>query len=293
MINFPTKGSFFVYHPSCVLRVEGEDAPGFLQGQFSNDLAGLSPGRGVYGLWLDRKGRVVADSHVLREGPAGPFWLVSLHSSSAIVRRRLEDFIIADDVSIADETPDWSGISLLGPGTGEWLAGREPAGMRFEGRRHRGEGWEWLLRPGELNEAGAALPPGQAEDAASIEGKRIEAAIPRIPTDIGPADLPQEAGLEAEAVSYSKGCYLGQEVMARLKSRGTLRRRLVRVCGTGAAPALPAPLWSEGRRIGELRSVAEARGGFAGLAMLATAAASPSRPLALSEGGAAGVRVVG
>src|SRR3954467_1839593 len=100
--------------------------------------------------------------------------------------------------------------------------------------------------------------------------RRIAAGIAAVPADVGPGELPNEGGLDATAISYTKGCYLGQEVMARLKSMGQVRRRLLRVrAGATAVPTLPAPLFSGDRRAGELRSaVVDADGSVIGLAML-------------------------
>jgi hypothetical protein len=120
---------------------------------------------------------------------------------------------------------------------------------------------------------------------------RIAAGIPSIPDDIGPGDLPNEGGLEAVAVSYSKGCYLGQEVMARLRTRGRVRRRLARAAGRGPAPALPAALWRDGKRDGELRSVAPTAdgSGYVGLALVSADGAG--RSLSLAQAGAAEVGI--
>ncbi|MGH7995152.1 MAG: aminomethyl transferase family protein, partial [Opitutaceae bacterium] len=87
---------------------------------------------------------------------------------------------------------------------------------------------------------------------------------------LGPGDLPQEGGLGEAAVAYGKGCYVGQEVMSRLKTRGRLRRRLCRVRWAGARPPLPAPVLSGDRRVGELRSAVPdaAPGRSVGFAML-------------------------
>ena len=96
----------FHYRPACLLRVTGGDAATFLQSQFTNDLRGLKAGGAVYGLWLDRKGRVIADSHVLMDPGAEGFWVASLSSPAAVVARHLGDHIIADDVEVSDETAD-------------------------------------------------------------------------------------------------------------------------------------------------------------------------------------------
>jgi folate-binding protein YgfZ len=116
---------------------------------------------------------------------------------------------------------------------------------------------------------------------------RIAAGLASVPRDIGPGDPPNEGGLEGAAISYSKGCYLGQEVMARLKSRGSVRRALVRVRGTGAPPSVPAPLWIGVRASGELRSAVrdEGGGGFAGLALVPVSSAPPGTALGLEKGG--------
>jgi folate-binding Fe-S cluster repair protein YgfZ len=97
--------------------------------------------------------------------------------------------------------------------------------------------------------------------------------------------------LETIAVSYDKGCYLGQEVMARLKSRGKIRRHLRRVEGIGAVPALPAGLFQEGKKAGELRSaVALPAGGYLGLALMGANPFDAGRPLSLGAEAAATVR---
>jgi folate-binding protein YgfZ len=98
---------------------------------------------------------------------------------------------------------------------------------------------------------------------------RIAAGVPAIPDDLGPTDLPQEGGLEVGVIAYNKGCYLGQEVMARLKNLGQVRRRLHVVRGRGAPPARLAVLYQGGKKIGELRSIAQHQEGFVALAMLA------------------------
>ena len=111
-----------------------------------------------------------------------------------------------------------------------------------------------------------------------------------MPTDLGGGDLPNEGGLEAAAISYTKGCYLGQEVMARLKLKGRIRRRIRRVSGPGPVPALPAALWQGETKVGELRTAAadEAEAGWVGLARLTIASLRVELPLAVTAGAAPG-----
>jgi|CZKI01.1.fsa_nt_gi folate-binding protein YgfZ len=295
MTKFPESAAVFPYLPACLLRASGSDAATFLQGQFTNDLSRLEPGRSVYGLWLDRKGRVVADSHVVCAQDGAGFWIVSISSPAPVVARRLGDYIVADDVVIEDATAAWRGLSLIGEGTGSWLAGEPRAGMCFRGRRDSGENWEWVFAAGDSQSVDAAVSGARRVGRADVERMRIASGIPSVPADIGPADLPNEGGLDAQAISYSKGCYLGQEVMARLKSMGRVRRTLVRVKGRGTTPPVPAALWRGDRREGELRSaVSDAGGGgYAGLALVPVAAGPGDGPLSLVAGGRPSVEIAG
>lgn len=275
-----------------VLRVTGEDAASFLQGQFTNELRGLTVGAAVYGLWLNQKGKVLADSFVVANGADGGFWAVSYFSPAAGLRQRLEDYIIADDVVVEDLTAEWSAISLLGSGVGAWFAQEARAGFGFPGRRTKEENWTWIFPSAERERVRAQLVEWRELDTAELERRRIAAGIPAVPADIGPGDLPGEGGLDAVAISYTKGCYLGQEVMARLKSMGQVRRRLRRVRGPGGAPQVPAPLWQQGRQVGELRSVVATADGFAGMAMLSLINLQPELPLALEVAGSAEIALL-
>jgi folate-binding protein YgfZ len=283
-----TSPSFRVcrWQPAAVLQVTGEDALTFLQGQFTQELRALSLRQIVYGLWLSQKGKVLADSFVFQREP-GVWWLVSYFSPAAVIRERLESYIIADDVAVEDMTDAWTGVALLGVRAGAWLKTKlqcvEPPsgewtalekGIVWAGRRGATPGWEWL------GPRGAALSmESEAEEISvdELERLRIAGGVPAVPRDVGPGDLPNEAGLERDAISYTKGCYLGQEVMARLKNLGQVRRQLMRVQAVGELPGvLPAPLFLGVKRIGEIRSAvaAHAKSGddaqsWIGLAMIA------------------------
>jgi folate-binding protein YgfZ len=330
---FPPSAVIYPGAPAAWLRISGIDSAAFLQGQFSQDLRGLVPGlpgrpnRAAYGLWLSHRGRVLADSFVLAGADPNEFWVMSTHSPGALIRERLERFIIADDVAVEDRTGEVEGAALVGTGSGDWLAAEPREGWFFPGRRSAGENWEWVF----LRSAAAAHTtggfaaqlgtPAQFGTPAQLERLRIEAGIPAVPADIGPADLPNEGGLDTEAISYTKGCYLGQEVMARVKATGRVRRRLVRVRGAVPPPAQPpqappppsapatataasaadsdttkpVPLWRKGQQVGELRSAIQLPDGqgFLGLALISLAGEETVGPLAWTAGGDAGVEVVG
>ena len=305
-MKFSTHSAIFRWKPAAWLRVSGEDAASFLQGQFTNELRGLGSGQAVYGLWLNLKGKVVADSFVVAAVSGGEaagaggwreFWVGSYFSPAAVIRERLESHIIADDVTIEDCTAGWEGVSVFGEtGITARFASEVRAGVVFTGRRGEQENAEWVFPtlPSENAGPGWTQCRGMRElDAMETERRRIVAGIPAVPADVGPGDLPNEGGLDVGAVSYTKGCYLGQEVMARLKSMGQVRRRLLRVAVEASeVPPLPAQLFTGERKIGELRSaVPDGAGGFVGLAMLSLLHLPLDGGLALAPGGTAVVQL--
>lgn len=282
-INDSTSAAIHRWQPAAWLRVSGDDAATFLQGQFTNDLRGLSQADAIYGLWLTVKGKVVADSFVLRGKQPEEFWVGSYFSRAETIRERLESYIIADDVVIEDVTADWSGLTVFGATE----VGRGPATpdeLLFSGRRAREACIERMFRTSEAAHVQAAFGGARELDAVDMARRRIEAGIPAVPMDIGAGDLPNEGGLEAEAISFTKGCYLGQEVMARLKSMGQVRRRLVRVSGARGdeLPLLPAPLFAGPRQVGELRTAVRVEAGLAGFAMVSLLHVQPGAKLAFA-----------
>jgi tRNA-modifying protein YgfZ len=266
------------YRPAAVLQVQGVDTLTFLQGQFTQNLkTGWEGAR--YGLWLNQKGKVLADSFVVM-GSEAAATVVSVFSPAAVIRERLEAYIIADDVAVTDVTSDWTAFAVLGEGAGEILAPWRQSALIFRGRRWGGESWECIYPVGEL----AGLPAARVIADEDLERLRIEAGFPKIPEEVGPGDLPNEAGLEHDAISYTKGCYLGQEVMARLKMMGQVRRRLMRVRGRGlAVPArLPVSLVCGDKTVGELRTAIAAAEGFVGVAMVTITALSDPRGIRIA-----------
>lgn len=297
-MNFSTSPAIFRWKPATWLRVTGDDAANFLQGQFTNELRGVPAGGAVYGLWLTLKGKVLADSFVVRGGTgaggsaaggAEVFWVGSYFSPAAAIRERLEAYVIADDVVIEDLTTEWAGVTVWGAkveaGAGDVV---------FPGRRSREACAEWMFPVARANEVSAALAGRVELDDEEMERRRIAAAVPAVPVDIGPGDLPGEGGLESIAISYTKGCYLGQEVMARLKAMGQVRRRLVRVAGSGSLPdALPAGLFTGDKRVGEVRSAVRTGGvGWSGLAMISLMQATGGGTYALAVAEEPTVRLI-
>lgn len=292
-ITISTSRAFFHWRPAAWLRVSGEDAFAFLQGQFTQDLRGLPSDGAAYGLWLTLKGKMLADSFVLPGESVREFWVGSYFSPAAVIRERLESHVIADDVTLTDLTTEVAGLTLLGAAS---LLPRLPGTWSFAGRRGAEHGAEGVFRLSAGEPADwMGLRAGLAElTGGEVVRRRIAAGIAAVGPEVGVNDLPNEAGLETVAVSYTKGCYLGQEVMARLHAMGQVRRRLVQVrVAAGTVPAVPAPLHAAGRVVGELRSaVDDGVGGWIGLAMVTLLQVAGVRRLALAAGGPEDVEVV-
>jgi hypothetical protein len=274
----------FWWKPAAFLRVSGEDSAAFLQGQFTNELRGLTPERPVYGLWLNHKGRVLADSFV-GQFTSGEFWIGSYSCPASVIRERLEAFIIADDVIVEDVTTDWSAVTVVGdiPFPPALISGGTV--ISFTARRGVARAREFVFTTGLEETVRQQTVHLEQIPAATMERLRIEGGIAAVPRDIGPSELANEGGLDHDAISYTKGCYLGQEVMARLKSMGQLRRRLMKVRGRGPIPPLPAAIFQGDRRVGELRTTAPAGEEFIGFALMSLLNLRPGEGLSFSANG--------
>ncbi len=288
----------YEYHTRMHLLVTDEDAADFLQSQFTNDLRPFSEGQCTYGLWLDVKGKVLADGFVLCEGEER-FRIVSESSQSSVLAEKLERHIIADDVEVEELEP-LTGYALVGEGASgllEALGYAVPGAGRyheradvvvFGGRRSVLPCFELLC----LSSAAAGALRAALEGAgvyfvsdARIQAERIAAGIPLVPVEIGSGDLPGEGGLERDAVSFTKGCYLGQEVVARMHNVGRPQRGLFVLSGSGAIPECPTVLYnSDEKNLGELRSAITTATGWTGVALLKTRFASAGDRLRLASG---------
>ena len=225
---------------TAVVRVTGEDAAAFLQGQCSADLRHVTL---TDALWLNRKGRVLAHTVIAKEAD-GSFLLLCPHLAAAELIAVVTANVIADDVVATDESTLWQ----------KWVVwGDEPsiAGAKvFAAKRYGVAAWDVLTPVG-------SPVPGEPTSFDELDTLRVAAGVPAVPADCGTNEFPQECGLDAW-VSYTKGCYLGQEVMARIQSMGSLRRILRRVTGPlSVGQELKSP---EGKVVGTVRSAAGAVG---------------------------------
>jgi len=224
---------------AAVIRVTGSDAANYLQGQCSAD---LTKDNKVHALWLNRKGRVLAHTLIIKE-PDQSFLVVCPHLSASDAIAVMSSNLIADDVTLLDETTQWK----TGIVWGESVANFD-SGIRFwPSGRTSFESWG-VLFPKTIS------IKATESDVGLIEHNRIESGIPSVPEDCGANEFPQECGLD-DLVCYNKGCYLGQEVMARIQSMGSLRRSLRQVSAAELLRAdieLKSP--GNGKMVGTMKS---------------------------------------
>ena len=236
-------------------RVTGEDAADYLQSQFSNNLHRSEKNPVTYGLFLGLKGKVRADAFVCQRG-SECFDVISYHITSENLERLLVENVIADEVYFEkQDLGKWvviAGVNELNNGhkfSSKGCFSDTSGCLSFHGRWISEEHYDVLVPSSFIFEL-----EGTLQNFEKLDFLRIHSGNPSIPTDIGPGDLPQEGGLEHDAVSFNKGCYLGQEVMARLKAMGRVQRRLFRVEGRGEVPVYGDAILCGDDDAGEVRS---------------------------------------
>jgi tRNA-modifying protein YgfZ len=223
------------------LLVRGADTAEYLQSQVTNDIEGVEPDQGCYAALLDRKGHFVADMRVLRlsHTHADDIWLDTEATALEPLRKHLETYKIGREVEVADQTPEWAISSLIGPRSAE-IAGTPP--LSPEHAQHYFErdgieilavatdlGLDLITRSPAANALREQLLAAGAEPVseAAAEIVRVESGRPRFGHDFDGGTMPAEAGVVERAVDFEKGCYIGQEPVARLHYRGKPNRRLV------------------------------------------------------------------
>jgi folate-binding protein YgfZ len=212
-----------------IVLLEGGDAAEFLQGQVTNDVEALEPGRGCYAALLTHKGKLRADLRILR-GP-GWIWLDTEPIGLAPLLHAIRVYSLGRDVRSTDLTGVRTVLSLVGPAADAALEAAPPAEEHafVEGRHglyvRTLHGVDVVCAADDAAEVRASLAVEPvSEDAA--ECLRIEAGRPRHGIDMDADTIPQEAGINDRAVSFSKGCYVGQETVARLFYKGKPNRHL-------------------------------------------------------------------
>jgi hypothetical protein len=272
-----------------VLRATGKDAKDYLHRMTTQDLNPLAPGASAYAALLEPKGHLLADMHVLVE--RGGVLLVMDARAAAEARPHLEKLVIMDDVAFEDLSTSLRLLPVLGPAAESRLGAREDV-RRIANRRRGAPAMDVLLPAAEVEALRAALV---AEGAVSLGGEELEAlrvlgGFARFGADMDASRLPMEAGLTRDAISFTKGCYIGQEVVLRATARGHLQRGLVQLAlPPGAGPG--TVLIANGRDVGVVTSAADAPEGRVGLGYVRRAHWREGEAL-LAGGGEAVVRRV-
>ena len=255
------------------LLVTGAEAAEYLQGQLTNDIEVLEPGEGCYAALLDRKGHMQADMRVLNlsavplpgiagQGNSAAIWVDTEPEALAAARRHLDMYKIGREVALEDITEQQGILSLIGPRSVE-LAG-SPALPEHSSEPVSIEGVDCLAVGTALGVDLIAAAPDRerliaalaaagapAVDPEAVEIVRIESGTPRFGSEMDTTTMPAEAGIVASAVNFEKGCYIGQETVARLHYKGKPNRHLRGL--QLSAPASPgAALWLGEKEVGKL-----------------------------------------
>lgn len=264
------------------LCVIGPDRAQFLHGQVTNDIKKLHPGDGCRAALVDHKGKIQSDLNIHRLSEE--LLLDFEPGLTERVTERLNQFIIAEDVEVIDVAPHYGLLSIQGPKSAEALASLFP-GDRIPNtarsvisRKDDKLGELYLVnhpragQPGfdlyaPTNSMPAAFESllvvtrsagGDVCGFAALDRARILAGIPRYGADMDESNLVSETGIAEEAISYSKGCYIGQEVIARIRTYGRAKRRFCRLeikSTDGNLPAKGDLLYSGDRKAGWITSV--------------------------------------
>jgi folate-binding protein YgfZ len=223
--------AFFDCSPRVKLRVIGADASRFLNGQITNDLRKATAGSAIQASLLNAKGKLSA--HVFISADAEAFLLDADPELREELPARLERYIIADDVQIEDVTEQFSIFHVIG----DVSPAASTTARTVAANRYGLTGWDLWFNPAEHERIQRELAGSLIFcDDACAEVFRIEQGIPRWGRELTNEIIPVEANLEATSIDYFKGCYIGQEVISRMKMSGQTNKRL---CGLISVSGVP------------------------------------------------------
>ena len=274
--------------------VSGTERASYLQGLLTNDIAALTAGQGCYTAYLTAQGRMIADLYAYELGDV--MLLTMIGAVKDGVMAKLDQFIFSEDVQLGDVTDTFAQIAVVGPDAavkvGSIVSGVPEAALRGMPEHGNARG-EWaggaaiVTRIADTGEPGfdlfveraqagalktALMAAGVNElDTGTAEAVRVESGVPVFGRDMDEDTIPLEAGIEARAISFSKGCYVGQEVIIRVLHRGHGRvaRKLVGLAlDSEPVPEAGAIVRSGDREIGRVTS--------------STASPALKRPIALA-----------
>lgn len=261
-------------------RLSGADRVRYLNGQVTNDVRLAGPDAALHACVTNAKGRMEGDVFIHAE--ADSLWIDAPGGLREPLGVRLERYIIADDAVLEDVSDDWRLWHRIG--------GDHPAperGIRcVQADRFGLPGWDCWLPAGAISH-GLRPAPFPVLNPPEVDVFRILQHVPSWPAEINADAFPQEAGLEKSCMSYTKGCYIGQEVLSRIKTTGRMPRELASWEQVGGAEDVTAgrPLLLDGREVGRVTSCAlhPVTGRWTGLASLRQGAATLDSVLRLGD----------
>ena len=225
------------------LLIKGADRKRFLHGQVTNDVSKLQVGQGCYAAIVSAKGKIESDVFIWCLEDA--LLLDFEHGLTQKIAARFEKYVIADDVQIEDASGLYAMYTVQGP-----QASPPPhvVGYVFPNARGTRSGFDVFVPVGQEVEL-----PGQRCSEEALDILRIEAGLPRFGVDMDETNLAPEAGIEAQAISYTKGCYIGQEVISRIRTYGQVAKAL-RGLRCEALPEGGDKLLIQGKEVGYVTS---------------------------------------
>ncbi len=257
------------------LRITGSDRVRWLNGMATNSIQDLKPGEGNYNFFLNAQGRIQGDATIFAQQEA--LLLETAASQIETLAPLLDRFIIMDDVELAEITGSRTGLAVIGPEAPSHLEKLGLSAAQLKAPAMLSDLWNaadvtlihahsplvprfelWSNAETITALTQALTSAGTAYcDAQNLEWLRILEGTPRYGTDIRDRDLPQETG-QARALHFNKGCYLGQEIVERIRSRGSVHRVFTGFVLTGEPASAGTELATESapRPVGELTSVA-------------------------------------
>jgi folate-binding protein YgfZ len=254
----PERGAFFDLSPRVKLRITGADALRFLNGQISNDLRKAAADFAIQASVLSAKGKM--NANVFLSSEADSFVLDADPEVREELPARIERYIIADDVQIEDVTDKFAIFHIIGDPTP--VSSRPSRTVQAD--RFGCSGWDIWVERAELERVRQEFSATLAScDEECAEVFRIERGIPRWGRELTDQIIPTEANLEASSIDYSKGCYIGQEVISRIKMSGQTNKRLCGLISVSGAPLRPGmrltPGEGEGHDVGWITSAAHSQ----------------------------------
>jgi folate-binding protein YgfZ len=263
------------------LSITGGDRIRWMNGMVTNNIRDLAVGHGAYAFLLNPQGRILGDLHIYNRGES--LLVETDRSQVEKIVATFDHFIIMDDVQVSDVSEKQGVLGLAGPGSRELLncAGIAVPEMQplqvlaakcdcdcaclqctvIQGEDSARESYELWLDPKDVYKTWQALLAAGATAVGSqaLEMQRIAAGVPLYGVDIRERDLPQETE-QARALNFNKGCYVGQEIVERIRSRGNVHRKFTGFVAEGVAEiSMGAKIISGEKEVGEITSVAVLR----------------------------------